>query len=226
MKNIPFALALGFTLSANMMLDAKNVEIETGHWLIDRSRFVEIDNFDYFYQLNQTHLNGRYIELMDGSIWEIEPLGPESTSFYRHYKNVYEVGYIEELVDLWQPGELLIFHKIADKYIDHKDGFLVYNVDRDLLVDVTVLSPPIYCSLTVSEIDTVNQLILLSDSSVWQYNNWDKAGIWYPGDSILVAKDTPWRSDHTHVLINMEYCDCEATMGHIHRNRISVNRMQ
>jgi hypothetical protein len=226
MRNLPLALALGFTLTANMMLEAKTVEVETGHWIIDSSRFVNIDIFDYFYELKHTHLNGRYIELMDGSIWEIEPLGPESSSFYRHYKDVYEIGYIEELVDLWQPGELLIFHKITDKYIDHKDGFLVYNVNRDLLVDVTVLSPPIYYSLSISEIDTVNKLILLSDSSVWQYNDWDKAGIWYPGDAIVVAKDTPWISHHTHVLVNLEYCDCDATVGHIHRNRISVTRAQ
>lgn len=226
MKKIPISLALGFTLMASVMLEAKNVEVETGHWFIDRTRSVEIDNFDYFYELKDTHLKGRFIELLDGSIWEVAPLGSESTSFYREYKDSYEVGFIEELVDLWQPGELLIFHKIADKYIDHRDGFLVYNVNRDMLVDVTVLSPPIYSCLTVSEIDSDNHFILLSDSSVWQYSDWDKGGVWYPGDSILVAKDTPWRSNHTHVLVNMEYCDCNATMGHIHRNRISVNRVQ
>lgn len=226
MRKITLMLVLGFTFATTVMLNAMTVQLETGHWPIDRTRSVEIDDFDYIYVLKKVPLDGRFIELEDGSFWQIEQLGPESTSFYRNYKDVLEIGFIEELVDLWQPGEMLIFHKITDREINHRDGFLVYNIDRDLLVDVTSLSSPIYHCLTVSEIDTENNLILLSDSSVWQYSQGDNCVVeaWYAGDPILMAKDTPWRSNHTHVLVNMDYCDCSTTMGHIHRNRVSVNR--
>lgn len=226
MRKISPTLVLGFTFAALTMLNATTVQVETGHWPIDSTRWLDIDQFDYIYEIRNTPLEGRFIELEDGSYWQIEPLGYESSSFYRNYKDVLEIGFIEELVDLWQPGEMLIFHKITDKEINGRDRFLVYNLDRDLLVDVTPLAPPKYYCLTLSEIDTENKLIFLSDSSVWLYNNWDKAGTWYPGDPILVAKDTPWISEHTHVLVNMEFCNCSGTVGHIHRNRISVNKIQ
>ncbi len=227
MKKTIYTLISGLTMTASFLLDARTVELKTGHWPIDSIRTIDIDNFEYIYELQYVPLAGRFIELEDGSVWKIEPLGPESTSFYKEYKDVLEVGFIEELVDLWQPGERLIFHKITDREIHESDEFLVYNLDRDLLVDVTILSPPIYYCLTLSEVDEDNQLIVLSDSSIWHYDNWDKASDhWFCGDPILVAKDNPWRSDHTHVLVNLQYCNCSTTLGHIHRNRVSVTQGQ
>jgi hypothetical protein len=224
MRKITLALALSLTFAMTVMLNATTVQLETGHWPIDCARSVEIDDFDYIYELKNVPLDGRFIELKDGSLWQLESLGYESTSFYRQYKDVLEIGFIEELVDLWQPGELLIFHKITNREIDSRDVLLIYNLDRDLLIDVTSVSPPKYHCLTISEIDTQNNLILLSDSSIWHYSQWDNGIVdtWFPGNPILVAKDTPWRSSHTHALVNLEYCDCASTLGHIHRNRVSV----
>lgn len=201
-------------------IEAKTVNLETGNLIFDTSRLVEIDEFDYIYTVKAIHLDGYFIELQDGSVWGIEELSPEAESFYRNTNSSLEIDFVENIVATWQPGEHLIFHKVVDR-----ESILVYNIDRDQLFDVTPLSPAKYEPITVASLNYSKRIIGLSDGSAWYGNACPCAG-WKIGDPILIAKDNPWISTHTHMLINLKYCDCEATSGHIHPNRLGVQRMQ
>lgn len=195
--------------------EAKSVTLETGKWILDRSRTVEIDQFDYIYTVKSIQLGGYYIELEDGSVWRVEELGPEAASFYRLYQNT-KIDFVENIVADWQPGERLIFHKVIDR-----ESLLIYNLDRDQLFDVTPLSPPKENYLKLESIDFSVGIIKLSDGSSWKGKICSCKG-WKSGNPILVVKNTPWDQYNTHMLVNLKYCECTATSGHIHPDRCGV----
>lgn len=229
MRSIWIILAL---LSVNMAW-GKSVEVKTGRHFIDTKRTVVLDQFDYIYQIGKIHCRGMIIELVDGTQWKVEPIGQESSSFYKQRKPPLAFDFVENAVQDWLPGERLIFHKVTNKYttqlldkmnlIEDHEHILVYNLDRDQLFDVSSFLPPLDPLLTLSFIDRGQKLITLSDGSTWRFDHsidcplsWDK------GDPIMVAKNTPWRKKHTHLLLNIGVCKCDSTVEHIHPNRIGV----
>jgi hypothetical protein len=207
-----------FAMACLHQVDARFVTLDTGNWTIDTSRTVEIDQFDYLYTVKAIHLGGYYLELEDGSLWRVEELSPEAKSFYTNSHPSKEGIFVENIVASWEPGEQLIFHKVIDR-----ETILIYNIDRDQLFDFVPLSPPKYDSITLTWIDLWDKVVGLSDGSMW---NLCQCKNWKEGDPILVAKDTPWTGTNTHILINLKYCDCYATSGHIHPNRVGVHRLE
>lgn len=202
-------------------VQAKTVEINSGNWIFDKYRRLVVDDFDYLYSLQATHLRGRFIELNDGSIWQVEEQGRETKAFYESREEPIEISFMENLVNAWQPGEKLIFHKVFNG-----ENLLVYNLDRDLLIDVAPFLPP-YSenSLIIAAIDFNQHLLTLSDGSVWEFNHLCRCKKWKVGNPILVVKNTAWNfwPEKTHVLVNLIPCECEATVEHIHPNHLEVN---
>ncbi len=200
---------------------SKTVDLKTGHWIIDRYRTVDLDKFDYRYAFKKAHLRGTFFELEDGSLWELCEVGPETKSFYATRQPKVEFDFVEEIVDQWQQGDELIFHKVADR-----DSLLIYNVTRDQLFDVEPFLPSLEPKLSIANIDKGAKQIVLSDNSIWQIECFCECKNWKVGDPMAVAKDTPWRSTNTHILINLCTCECDSTVEHIHPQRIGVVRVQ
>ena len=73
---------------------------------------TDLADFDYSYTINQMHLRGMFIELTDGTLWEVAEMGPESKIFFANREVPLEFDYVEDLTVNWQPGESLIFHKL------------------------------------------------------------------------------------------------------------------
>lgn len=207
---------------------SKSVELKTGRWVIDTKRTVVLDEFDYVYILGQVRLRGMIVELLDGTMWEVQPLGPETTSFYALRDPSLKFDFVEDVVRKWKPGERLIFHKVANKQQSEEDReqVMVYNIDRDQLFDIAAFLPPEEPSLTILGIDEEQNNIILSDGSTWNFDKLCTCQAWRKGNPILIAKNTPWRSNHTHLLINLSICDCDSTVEHIHPNRLGVRRVK
>jgi hypothetical protein len=201
-------------------MEAKSVNLKTGRFFIDRSRLVEIDEFDYIYTIKDIHLGGYFIELQDGSKWQVQELNYEANSFYADKEDSFEFEYVENVVIAWEPGERLIFHKVVDR-----ESVLVYNIDRDQVFDFAPFSPPLSESIKIAALDYNQKIISLSDGSQWIFGKLCTCKSWKQGDPIVIAKDHPWSTKNTHILINLKYCECAATSGHIHPNRLGVQRV-
>ncbi len=125
-----------------------------------------------------------------------------------------------EFIQEWKPGETLIFHCYTAK-----EPLLVYNVERNQLMDFKPLLPALQPTLTVSSLHLEDNSVTLSDGSIWLAYPTDKDNpAWKIGDPVLVAKAYAGESD-THVLINMSPCVCESTVEHIHPNRMNAVRL-
>jgi|688.fasta_scaffold16465_2 hypothetical protein len=214
-----FFCVLFWSLCASAI--AKPITLRTGHLFIDRKREVELDNFDYVYSIKKIHGRGKIIELYDGSQWKVEPLGPESESYYLQRPELAGFEFVEDLTKKWKPDEQLIFHKISNR-----ESLLIYHLERQLLLDVTPFLSPISPHLTVTDIDLEKKLIVLSDQSVWT------SPFLYPGtldweiaDPVLIAKNTPWRGSNTHILVNLSLSQANITVEQIPINRLGVNRV-
>lgn len=179
---------------------------------------TDLADFDYSYTINQMHLRGMFIELTDGTLWEVAEMGPESKIFFANREVPLEFDYVEDLTVNWQPGESLIFHKLS-----YSDAVLVYNVDRDQLFNVTPFLPPLQASTAIAFLDPINQIIGLNDNSLWQYSQMTPSQEWFQDQPVVVAKSSPWNGLNTHVLINLCTCFCDSTVEHIHPNQIGVN---
>lgn len=220
-----FAFIILYFISIFFSFQASAITVTSGNWLVDKSREVNVGDFNYLYSLEKVHFKGHFLELEDGSVWQIEELSSESKSFYANQTEPVEVKFVEELVEEWQPGEQLIFHKIFDR-----EYLLAYNVNRNLLINVTPLLPPSKESaLRIANIDQKLHLLTLSDGSVWEFYHLCPCRKWQAGNPIIVAKNTPlpWGlfSDDTHLLINLHPCECDATVQHIHPNRLGVKQV-
>lgn len=220
MKRI-LSIVLLFAIACLHQIEARSVTLETGSRFIDTYRTVDIDHFDYIYSIKSIHLGGYFVELEDGSVWRVEELGPETKSFYKATAFPIEEQYVENLVANWQPGERLIFHKVIDR-----ETILIYNIDRDQLFDFVPFSPPKYETINVASIDLWNKTLSLTNGTSWKFTSLCSCKKWKVGDPVLIAKDTPWSKINTHILINLKYCECEATSGHIHPNRVGVHRIE
>lgn len=225
MKRFFFNISLSL-VACFSSLQATTISLETGRRFFDKSRAVVLDEFDYIYTLNSTHLGGYFIELEDGSVWSVEEMESEAKSFYKDKGISIDHVFVEDLVLSWEPGEHLIFHKLVDR-----ETLLVYNIERDQLLDFAPVSPPKYSSLIITSIDLNAHLIILSDGSQWTATLCP-CQQWKINDPILVAKDHSFLGQslfkdraNTHILVNLKYCECEATKGHIHPNRIGVKRI-
>lgn len=217
-----FALLCLISMSCGI-LSAEIVPLYTGHWILDRYRNVEIDSFDYQYSIYSIdHMTGTF-ELADGSIWHVEPMLSETKSFYKHKGMKLRDPLHAKLFGSWQPEDVLIFHKVSNQ-----NSVLVYNVNRDQLLDVWVVSGPKYQTLQISSAQNTSvvtdrykwdetaqryindpktdwyTVIVLNDGSVWQAKVSGPVLSWQPGDPIHVLKDTPYWSNNTHILVNMK----------------------
>lgn len=213
-----------FILACLLMFNmafAEPIELKTGHWPIDTSRMVELDTFDYAYDLKQLHARGMILELYDGSLWQVEEISAETISFYAQRKEHLDFEFIEDLVAEWQVNERLIFHKVSDR-----ESLLVYNIDRDMLINVTPLLPPTDPFLVIEEVDRTNKKIRLSDQSIWDFIHLCACKKWSAGNPVIMVKNTPWRADHTHMIINLTPCICDSKVEHIHPNRLGVKRAE
>src|SRR5262245_52347601 len=131
-----YRVLLCLFLSVSTFAWSKTLDLKTGHWFLDRSREVHMDQFDYKYHLKKSHLRGTFIELEDGSLWQLCEVSPETKSFYATREPKLEFDFVEEIVDQWNQHDELIFHKVANR-----DSLLVYNVTRDQLFDVEPFLP-------------------------------------------------------------------------------------
>ena len=213
MRSLVFILLLIISSSAS----AKTVKLNTGHCFIDTYRLVELDQFDYVYSLKKGCAKGKIIELNDGSLWQVEPQGAESSSFYSQLFRPLKFESVDEITRHWKRGELLIFHKITNT-----SSYLVYNIDRELVVDVTPYSPPTQAAYAIASIDYEQKTIALSDRSVWIFDLLFPSDNWEIGDPILIAKDTPWRGNNTHILVNLSPFLNQAGVEYIPTNRLGV----
>jgi|GEM_PF-5424465 len=167
------------------------------------------------YKLGKILLNGKCIELVDGSVWEIQPLGPQARSFYEQKKK-FKFSFVEDLVKDWQPGDGLTFFQRRDDV----EELMVYNSTRDQLIDVTPFMQPTEPAATLSSIDPATGTILLSNGTKWEFKKFASIYEWEAGDPILVAKPSPWsKQTAPYILINTCACRCDATSRHIHPNR-------
>lgn len=214
LKKLALIFLFIFTIHS---LQSKVLPLKTGRWVLDRYRNVEIDVFEYTYAIKNTNLTQNTLELEDGSLWQVVAITDEAASFFEQ-KNLVGEGLF---FDLWQPGDILIFHKIVNR-----PSLLAYNVSKDFVLDLQPKKSPSNPQLYISSVTNTNNItytyefnektnsyqqyqhnnwqtiIGLSDGSVWE----DKAGRplsnWVKGDPIHVSKDTPWRGSNTHILMN------------------------
>jgi hypothetical protein len=209
-------------LSLLMLLMFSTAWADTVELKIENNQTVIVDlaHSQCISQLKTVHVRGMVIELEDGSLWEIEELGPETKSFYAPQGESLPFDFAEEWVVQWQPGEKLIFHKMSDR-----EPLLIYNIDKNHLFDFSPFLPPIEPSLYVVKFDEINKVVVLSDHSVWGFNNFSGSQEWSFGDPIVVAKNSVLDSTSSYVLLNLCACFCDATVEHIHPNRLDVNRI-
>jgi hypothetical protein len=157
------------------------------------------------------------IELQDGSLWQVEEMTPESKSFFAQRNPEVDFKFVEELVENWQPDDNLIFHKLVER-----ESLLIYNMDRDMLIDAVPLLPPLEPMLKIEMIDWGSRQIILNDHSIWSFTRLCKCKNWKKDDPILVAKNTPWGSGISYVLINLSPCICDSKVEHIHPSRLEA----
>ncbi|MBS0656488.1 MAG: hypothetical protein JSR46_11985 [Verrucomicrobia bacterium] len=205
-------------------LNARVVPLETGRWLLDTYRNVEIDDFDYTYQVESVDASTPAFTLQDGSVWQVVPMEAETLSFYRQRKSFFEsIAAPESIFEQWKPGDILIFHKIVNR-----PSLLAYNITRDHLLDVAPIQIPVAPALRITSITNTNDtfstydynsktgtmsqkihnnwrtVIALSDGTVWEGDAGRPILSWVVGDAVLIAKDTPYWSCNTHMLLNIK----------------------
>lgn len=214
------ALLFCFCLCA-FQLTATTLPLKTGRWIFDRYRNVTIDDFDYTYSIDSIDYNNGKLTLNDGSIWSVGSMEPEMKSFYQ-LKNP---QFISEtpvyLLAHWKAGDVLIFHKVVNR-----ESLLVYNMSADMLLDFYPTGAPVAPLLQIASITNTNDIdynyvynsktqsfqqyqhnnwrvvIVLTDGSRWEGNPGRPLISWMQGDPIHVAKDNPWWSSNTHILMN------------------------
>ncbi len=96
-------------------LDAKTVSLYTGRWFIDRYRNVDVDQFDYLYQILNIDQGQGTLQLADGSIWRVEPMYDETSSFYAQQYPFDANTPVDAVFAAWQPGDVLIYHKVVNR---------------------------------------------------------------------------------------------------------------
>lgn len=171
------------------------------------------------YKVKGIHARGMLFELEDGSMWEVQPLGPQSRSFYEQKKPAVHFDFVEELVKKWKAGDTLTFFQRRTDV----ESIMVYNATRDQLIDATPFLPPTEVALTLSALDKEKTELQLSDGSKWEFKSFVAQYEWAVGDPILIAKPSPWAIPGApYVLINMCACRCDSTVEHIHPNRQPV----
>lgn len=220
-------LLFGLLFLLNLMpIEAKTVTLETGRTIFDRTRNIAIDEFDYIYILQNTDYSDKthqlQIELEDGSKWTLESPQAETLSFYQRYKQEScDYKKAEQAVLNWAPGDHLIFHKITNRH-----SINVYNLEKDELFDVIPASAPSrnlhqITDKIVNKIQVPNYItkennqkiltgyttyrkaiISLSNGTLWNLGE-GKFSDWQIGDAVMIAKDNPYLSSNTHVLINI-----------------------
>lgn len=207
------------------LLDAKTLPLQTGRWVFDRYRDVELDTFDYPYLVQTMDTMQAMMQLQDGSVWQVVPMQDETRSFYTQINPMIEGTPASSIFLYWQPGDALIFHKVVNR-----DSLLVYNINRDLLLDMVPVSGPTAPLLQIASITNTNEIsytytynertesmqqyqhnnwrtvIMLTDGSLWEGDPGRPLVNWIVGDPILMTKNTPWWSSNTHIMIN-----CKAT---------------
>jgi len=222
-KTIFFCLACCGLISY-AQLEAKTLSLETGRWVIDRYRNVELDQFDYTYSIAGTDNESGTLQLTDGSLWQVSPMKNETVSFYKQSKPLLTDIDEHSVFELWQPEDTLIFHKVVNR-----NTVLAYNVTKDLLLDVLPISGPTEANaLRISSVSNTNDVsytyqwnnrtqsfqqyqhnkwrtvIVLNDGSVWEGGSSTPLVSWIVGDPIHVCKNTPWWSSNTHIFMNFK----------------------
>src|ERR1700733_11603712 len=96
---------------------ARTLEIGTGNYVFDRYRNVDIDAFDYFFSIDSiVQTNGSVdIILEDGSIWRLSKPQGEKKSFFKTLGVEATENFAKEIVSTWNPGEVIIFHKLVNR---------------------------------------------------------------------------------------------------------------
>ncbi len=160
------------------------------------------------------------IELEDGTFWLLKEASDETKNYNLLVYEGPPYQFATEFVKESKSGETLIFHCYTAQ-----EALLVYNVERNQLIDFEPLLPAIKPTLTVSSLYLEEDSVTLSDGSTWLAYSSDKnAPEWNVGDPILIAKAYPDVKGYTDVLINMLPCVCESTVEHIHPNRMNAVR--
>lgn len=204
-------------------LEANTVSLKTGRWVFDRYRNVDLNSFDYFYQIQSRDTSRGVLELTDGSLWQVAPMADETQSFYYQFYALESTMNPLQLFALWDEGDTLIFHKLVDR-----PTLIAYNVTKDRVLDVLPVSSPTTPALTIVSINNTNDIsysysydhknnrldqyqsnnwktvIALSDGSVFEGNPSKPLVAWVVGDPIHIAKDSPWWSSNTHILMNFK----------------------
>ena len=216
-------LLICFSCVAFSSLYATTLPLKTGRYIIDRYRNVEIDRFDYPYQIHYIDHDNGSLQLADGSSWQVVPMNEEAKSFYEMKQPITTALFPGTIFDLWQTGDILIFHKVVNR-----SSLLAYNATKDLLLDIQPIAAPTNSDLKIASITNTNDIkysysynkktnsleqyqdnnwrtvIVLTDGSVWEGNPGKALLSWIAGDPIHVAKDTPWWSSNTHILMNFK----------------------
>ena len=140
-----------FALIASVVMPAQAITLKTGNWVFDRYRSVDLEHFDYSYCIYSLDYTEGYLELEDGSIWQIANMTDESKSFYE------QKGVAIQALDaflFWQVQDVLIFHKLTNR-----SSMLVYNASRDQLLDVIPISGPKYPQLQIASIQNSSVMV-------------------------------------------------------------------
>lgn len=178
---------------------------------------INLYEFDYVYEISEVRERGMIIELSDGSVWCVAEMSPETTEFYDQLDSDFSFRFVENVVSSWSSGDVIVMYRFSDS-----EPLIMFNADREQLFDVTPFLPPIESPLAIKSINAEFNSVTLTDGSVWHYDRFAADQDWEAGDSIVVARNAPWIADYTHVLINVCACRCDATVEHIHPNRLSV----
>lgn len=146
---------------------------------------------------NPVSITGNTVELMDGSIWEINPSD-------------------EGLINFWAYTDLIYITPNNSRFIPYifrsSYMFRLSNMVTGDSVSVNLkMGPiaPIYNSIYthwIKAIDYYYNLVYLEDGSVWNMSSWDSSVVqqWIPGDVMIIAVNDDWLFSYSkYVLINV-----------------------
>lgn len=170
------------------------------------------------YKVKKIHARGMLFELEDGSMWQVQPLGPESRSFHEQKNGGIHFHFVEDLVKKWKKGDRVAFFQRQEDL----EELMIYNATKDELIDATPFLSPHKSALKL--VTLKKKELSLDDGSKWKFNAFSPKYEWEAGDQILIAKPSPWeQSSAPYLLINLCACRCDATVRHIHPNRQPVS---
>lgn len=161
--------------------------MEDIHYFADAPYLYRLHNNAY-HHLSAISDTGSIIQLHDASKWDAHPS-------QRH------------LVLFWENNDDIFIKPRSSCFSFYR--YVMHNITQNQAIEVSLRTPPLPMgayTFRITNIDTHQRLVYLSDGTVWQVSRYDRNFYqWQIGHRLMIGVNNNWKSaEMPHVLINVD----------------------